>query len=72
MANTPTTIAIDAPEGFETPEVSHAKNEVSDLLGDRFGLYDDDSGVDTIEAGEAVVGKMIAIGWRPTVTAPES
>lgn len=49
---------------YETPEVSDAKTEVADLLGTDFGGYEDDPAFDTIDAADAIVERLLAIGWK--------
>lgn len=51
-------------DGYETVEVSDAKTEVADLLGQDFGGYDDDAPFDTIDAADAIVERLLALGWR--------
>lgn len=59
------TIDITAPEGYEVVEVSVAKTEVADWLGQN---YLDNP--DMIHAAEKIVSRLIEMGWRPTEDQP--
>jgi hypothetical protein len=52
-------VDVSAPPGYEVPEVSDAKSEVTDWLGQH---YDGDA----LGAGERLVEQLLALGWRPT------
>lgn len=58
--------SVAAGAGYEVAEVSDAKTEVADLLGTDYGGYDDPPRVDSIEAADRIVERLIATGWRPT------
>ena len=51
-------------DGYETKEVSDAKTVVADLLGTDFGGYGDDAPFDTIEAADAIVERLLTLGWQ--------
>ncbi|MCR6647811.1 MAG: hypothetical protein NVV70_06585 [Cellulomonas sp.] len=57
--------SVDAPAGYEVAAVSDAKTVVADLLGQDYGGYDDHPALDTIEAADRIVDRLIAAGWRP-------
>ena len=69
-------IDTDATEGYETSEVSDAKNEVMDLFEWRADLFDytfdpdaDEMIVnvrDSIRTADVIVELLIGMGWRPT------
>lgn len=50
---------ISAPAGYEVPEVSEAKTETADVIGQE---HDDDN----IATAETIVERLLAMGWRPT------
>ena len=56
---------IDAPDGYETSEVSAAKTLVADILGTDFGGYDNGD-LDTLVAADRIINRLVAAGWRPT------
>ena len=60
-------LAIDAPDGYETSEVSAAKTLVGDILGTDFGGYDNGD-LDTLVAADRIINRLVAAGWRPTIT----
>lgn len=49
---------------YETSEVSEAKTEVADILGQDFGGYEDDAPFDNIEAADAIVERLLEMGWH--------
>lgn len=65
-----------ASEGYETEEVSYAKNEVMDLFEWRDDLFDFNFDPDTdemitivrdsIHTADVIVELLIEMGWRPT------
>ena len=57
-------LAIDAPDGYETAEVSAAKTLVGDILGTDFGGYDNGD-LDTLVAADRIINRLVAAGWRP-------
>ena len=59
-------LAIDAPDGYETAEVSAAKTLVGDILGTDFGGYATGD-LDTLVAADRIVNRLVAAGWRPTI-----
>ena len=58
-----------APDGYETSEVSAAKTLVGDILGTDFGGYDNGD-LDTLVAADRIINRLVAAGWRPTITDP--
>ena len=62
-------LAIDAPDGYETAEVSAAKTLVGDILGTDFGGYDNGD-LDTLVAADRIINRLVAAGWRPTIADP--
>ena len=58
-----------APDGYETAEVSAAKTLVGDILGTDFGGYATGD-LDTLVAADRIINRLVAAGWRPTVTDP--
>ncbi len=52
--------------GMDTEDTSDAKTEVAEVLGHDFGGYDEPPAIDGIDAAEAIVERLIALGWRPT------
>ena len=62
-------LAIDAPDGYETAEVSAAKTLVADILGTDFGGYDNGD-LDTLVAADQIINQLVAAGWHPTITDP--
>ena len=63
------TLADDAPDGYETSEVSAAKTLVGDILGTDFGGYADGD-LDTLAAADQIINRLVAAGWRPTIADP--
>ena len=62
-------LAIDAPDGYETAEVSAAKTLVGDILGTDFGGYATGD-LDTLVAADRIINRLVAAGWRPTIADP--
>lgn len=63
--NTRKIIPVEMPSGFldyETEEVSDAKTEVADLIGQA----DYEDALDHIEVADRIVSELIEMGWRPT------
>ncbi|KMM44849.1 hypothetical protein CWIS_13525 [Cellulomonas sp. A375-1] len=58
--------SVDAPAGYETAEVSDAKTEVADLLGQDFGGCDEPPTLGTLAAADRIIERLIETGWRPT------
>ena len=58
-----------APDGYETAEVSAAKTIVGDILGTDFGGYATGD-LDTLVAADRIINRLVAAGWRPTITDP--
>ena len=58
-----------APDGYETAEVAAAKTLVGDILGTDFGGYDNGD-LDTLVAADRIINRLVAAGWRPTITDP--
>lgn len=59
-------LAIDAPDGYETAEMSAAKTLVGDILGTDFGGYNNGD-LDTLVAADRIINRLVAAGWRPTI-----
>lgn len=57
-----TALSVDAPDGYETSEVSDAKTEVTDY----FYRQSLDDTVDAGAVAEDIVELLIKMGWRPT------
>ena len=53
-------IGVAAPDGYEVGEVSDAKNEVVDVIGQL-------EGEDHLDVGDQIVSRLLEAGWRPTV-----
>lgn len=49
---------------YETEAVSDAKEEVTDLLGQDFGGYADDSPYEPLDAADAIVERLLELGWE--------
>jgi hypothetical protein len=71
---------VSSPAGYETGEVSAAKNAAYDVIEDALSLvcdyHDVDAhpegfpdGSDPIDVADAVVARLIEMGWRPTEAA---
>jgi hypothetical protein len=71
------TVDVSAPEGFEVPEVTAAKDAAMQVITDGLGvlgidLDDDDfeyptQDADPISMADSIIEGLIAAGWRPTV-----
>lgn len=53
-------VDVTAPAGYEVGEVSDAKTEVVDLIGQL-------DGDDSINIGDQIVSRLLETGWRPTI-----
>jgi len=72
VASAPTALDVSAPPGYETGEVSAAKDEVADEVRDLLEYHLDDietvyeTNRDPIGEAERIVSRLLELGWRPT------
>lgn len=65
-------VDTSAPAGYEVPEVSAAKDEVTDRVRDLLEYHDVDIETayttprDPIHEADVIVEKLLELGWRPT------